>query len=262
MKKSIISITAFFSILLLAYAGSAQKLPKTQTQSVLLPSAFKIDGSAAEWNNKFQCFNKNVTLYCTIANDNNYLYLVVQATDPVIIKKLIAGGIKFTVCKSGERSEQHPFVATFPTIAFGYQVNLYREINEFKRSDKKDSLIKDLNKNLLKAIKLIKIEGGTAMADSISIYNQVGVKSAIHIDESLRLTCEILLPLKLVGIRSLANRIAYNIMLNGSSETSNSVKAGNNVTITDVPMGMSDDNSFQVLNFPTDFWGVCTLAKP
>jgi hypothetical protein len=261
MRNSIISITFFFSIFCLYFTSSAQKLPKTQTQSVLLPLNFKIDGIAAEWNNKFQCFNKNVTLYCTIANDNEHLYLVIQATDPIIVKKIIAGGVRFTVCKSGERSEANPFAITFPSTTFRYQSQLYQNVNSFKGCDRKDSLINDLNKILLKSNKLIRLEGTLGATDSVSIYNRIGVKAAIHFDENLRLTCEILVPLKLIGIHSLKSQIAYNIMLVGSSGIK-PVKFGKKVTVTDVPMGMSDDATFQLLNFPTDFWGVCGLTGP
>lgn len=259
MKNFIIRITVFFSILCLAFIGSAQKLPKAQTQSVVLPSNFKIDGAATEWSNIFQCFNKNVSLYCTIANDNDHIYLVVQATDPIIIKKVIAGGVRFTVCKSGTRSEVNPFVLTFPSTTFRYQSQLYQNINFFKRCDNKDSLINDLNKILIKSNKLIRVEGAAA-ADSISIYNRIGVKAAIHFDQNLRLTCEVLIPLKLIGIQSLQSPIAYNIMLLGSSGIK-PVKVGKKVTVTDVPMGMSDDATFQLLNFPTDFWSVCQLVN-
>ena len=259
MKKPIISIAVFVSILCLAFDSSAQKLLKTQTQSIWLPTSFKIDGAATEWNNKFQCFNKNVALYCTIANDNDHLYLAIQATDPIIIKKVIAGGVRFTVCKSGERSEINPFALTFPSTTFRYQSQLYQDINLFNSGDKKDSLINDLNKILLKSNKLLNIEGPAASADSISIYNNIGVKAAIHFDENQHLTCEIIIPLKLIGIQSLKSPIAYNIMLKGSSGIK-PVKFGKKVTVTDVPMGMSDDSTFQLLNFPTDFWGVCKLA--
>ncbi|WCT13774.1 hypothetical protein [Mucilaginibacter jinjuensis] len=258
MKNTYQFIILFYISFCFAVAASAQNLPKVQTQSVLLPKSFRIDGIVSEWDNKFQCYNKNVALYCTVANDQEHLYLAVRAIDPIIIKKMIAGGIQFTVCKSGERSEENPFTVTYPSIAFQPQSNLYRGINDFKKSNRKDSLIRDLNKTLISANKVIRLKGGEATADSVSIYNKLGIKTAAHFDDNLSFTCEILLPLKLVGIKALKSPIAYNIMLRGSSVIK-SFTVGK-VTVTDVPIGMSDDATFSVLNFPTDFWSRCTLT--
>jgi hypothetical protein len=258
MKKTYQFILLLYTLFRFAVTASAQNLPKEQIQSVQLPKSFRIDGIVSEWENKFQCYNKNVSLYCTIANDQEHLYLAIQATDPIIIKKMIAGGVQFTVCKSGERSEENPFTVTYPSITFQHQSNLYRNINDFKKSSRKDSLIRDLNRTLISASKVIRLKGGEATVDSISIYNKLGIKTAAHFEGNLSFTCEILLPLKLVGIKALKSSIAYNIMLRGSSVIK-SFTVGK-VTVTDVPIGMSDDATFSVLNFPTDFWSRCTLT--
>src|ERR1700743_1056296 len=75
----------------------AQKLPNKQVASIRLPVDVKIDGRTSEWDNKFQAYNHAVEVYYTMANDDKNLYLAIQATYPAIIRKIIDGGINFSI---------------------------------------------------------------------------------------------------------------------------------------------------------------------
>jgi hypothetical protein len=81
---------------MVSLALHAQKLPNVQTISLRAPAGVKIDGKTKEWNNRFQCYNHATSLFYTIANDDENLYLVIKAIDRDICKKIIGGGITLT----------------------------------------------------------------------------------------------------------------------------------------------------------------------
>ncbi|HCN84824.1 MAG TPA: hypothetical protein DIT07_14575 [Sphingobacteriaceae bacterium] len=54
-----------------------------------------------EWNDQLEAYNKNTGIFYTIANDNSNLYLTIKATDQNIIRKIVLGGITFTINTMG-----------------------------------------------------------------------------------------------------------------------------------------------------------------
>src|SRR5476651_2642642 len=98
-----------FSIILITiipFTANAQKLPAVQQVSVYAPVDIKIDGKATEWDNKFQAYNKTAGIYYTLSNNEDHLFLTVQATDPTTINKLVAGGLTLTIQKSGKKNDK------------------------------------------------------------------------------------------------------------------------------------------------------------
>ena len=93
LKIIIIKQTLFAFLFCIAISADAQKLPTEQQVSLRAPAGLKIDGKATEWDNKFQAYNHHTDFYYTIANDDNNLYLIVQANEPAIIKRILKGGI-------------------------------------------------------------------------------------------------------------------------------------------------------------------------
>src|ERR1700679_2125120 len=91
------------SFILITFIAAAQKLPEVQPAAVWAPENIKIDGDANEWNNKFQAYNKTAGIYYTLSNNEDHLFLTVQATDPDMINKLVAGGLTLTIQKSGKK---------------------------------------------------------------------------------------------------------------------------------------------------------------
>jgi len=114
MKKFILSSLLLGSACL---STNAQKLPNVQTASLRAPANTKIDGKPTEWDNKFQAYNHATEVYYTLANDDDKLYLVVQATDRQIINKIIGGGVTFTVQKSGKKNDKGGISITYPLFA-------------------------------------------------------------------------------------------------------------------------------------------------
>ncbi|HCN82336.1 MAG TPA: hypothetical protein DIT07_01770, partial [Sphingobacteriaceae bacterium] len=86
MKKALSTSLLLFLIgilylIIIPVTTSAQKLPNIQEASLRAPAGIKVDGKATEWNNQFQAYNKATEIFYTISNDDDKLYLAVQATD-------------------------------------------------------------------------------------------------------------------------------------------------------------------------------------
>lgn len=253
-----------------------QKLPNVQKESLRAPGNVKIDGKLNEWGGKLQAYNKVAEIFYTIANDDNNLYLAIQATDPEIIEKIIAGGVTLTINTSGNKNEKNAAIITFPI----YQTDKdhpYLNLSEQKKTLKKDAVNNQIRMDSLKnagnyklknAFKFIGTSGLNTIADElIPIYNTDGILAAAILDDDLFYNCEIAIPIKLFADGSAVNQLTYNVKLNGHAFGGSDVgvltsrfvswvgRDGNNYRM--------DDNSPRSWSLATasDFWSEYTLAK-
>ncbi|HTH82175.1 MAG TPA: hypothetical protein VL490_04545 [Mucilaginibacter sp.] len=264
MKNVILNLLIWTSICA-PLTLKAQKLPGEQTSSVNLPAGFKIDGLANEWNDKFLAHNKNTETNYTVANNNQYVYLAVQATDPLSIKKIIGGGITFTINTSGQKADRSPYSITFPVVPNSSQIFVFNSIVDMglyiNQKKAEDSVINIVNNKITSAAKEIKVKGFKTITDTlIAVYNETGIKSAAQINKDGALTCEFLVPIKLLGITPNSGKmIFYNVMVNGvTSIQQKNYTSG--VTVRSVPNSLSANSSnLSILQYPTDFWGSYTL---
>lgn len=255
---------AFIAI---TWNANAQKLPNVQTAGVLAPANIKIDSKTTEWYDTYQAYNKSTEVFYTMANDGENLYLTVKAVNPVVIKKILAGGITFTICKTGQRNDPAPATITFPVIDPKHQqANIMISLGELfakKESENKDSLINVINKKLADAIKEIKVKRLNLVDDSIvSVYNNIGLKTGVAINKNSALVYELIVPLKFLNQKDgKLDQFAYNIILNVPTTVTTIVRT-DRVMVTGMPNNMlingSDNNT---IAYPTDFWGKYTLAK-
>src|SRR5476651_1199450 len=116
MKKfgPVLSVLCLF--LFTCIQVDAQKLPNVQQTSLRAPANIKIDGKTTEWDNQFQAYNRATDVFYTLSNDDSNLYLIIQATDEDIIRKIINGHVSFTISKSGKKSDQDAAVITYPVF--------------------------------------------------------------------------------------------------------------------------------------------------
>jgi hypothetical protein len=262
MKLSNLTITLLI-ILINVSICAAQKSGAQQEKSVNLPTGFKIDGKATEWGGKLTLSNKNTGVLYNLADNNDYLYLAVQASDPLIQKKIISGGITFTICQSGERNDPAPVAITFPLIVAGMQTGITKSVNELNDKNvklNKDSIILSLNKKFTATAKAINVKGFKGALDStLSIYNNLGIRIGLSMDSKATLTYELLIPLKLLtAIRTPLKQLAYNVMLNGAS-TLKKTNVGTASVVT-TPRGLANnENDSIALQYPTDFWAKYVL---
>ncbi len=103
-------------LLVTALTANAQKLPNVQQVNLRAPADIKIDGKATEWDNKFQAYSNHTEFYYTIANDDKNLYVVIQATDPAIIRRIINGGVTLTIDRSDQKKDKDGMSITYPVF--------------------------------------------------------------------------------------------------------------------------------------------------
>jgi hypothetical protein len=236
----------------------AQSLPKVQTVSVRAPKDIKIDGIPTEWP-KFGAYNNATEFYYTISNDDNNLYLAVQATYHAIISKIVDGGITLTIKNSDKSNKVEPFTITYPYMLNPPSVSYPLRTNK-TFSDKQLSA---LNKEISGPIKEIPLTGAKGIkGDSISIYNDLGIKANGIVDHQKAYTIELAIPLKYIEQVIDANsNFSYRLQVNGldtSGKNGIVVVGGRGSEPSAAPVSDSNAN---FLVSPTYFEGTYTLAK-
>jgi hypothetical protein len=222
IKYSIASFV-FILIAIISFAGKAQKLPNIQENSLYAPANLNIDGKSNEWNNIFQAFNKNIDAFYTISNDDNNLYLAIKATSIRTIYKIFNGGISFTINGPNENN----------AIAVNYPLYNRKNLVVFVLEDKpvvtKDSTINSkhvssfidtLNTKLTNNLKEMEISINKGIKDTISIYNEEGIKARFLFDYNMAYNYELAIPLKYLKLEiNNSQKILYNIKMNGALST-------------------------------------------
>jgi hypothetical protein len=252
-------------------ALKAQKLPNVQKTSVYAPANIKIDGKPIEWDNKFEAQNDATSLFYTMANDDNNLYLTLQAIDAPTINKLIRGGLKITI-KSVKKTNNSVILA-FMVVPPSRRIYFLKSM--FEDNAETHKRISDFNDQLNNSIKDIGISGVKDIEDTvISVYNDYGIKQAVLLSPKGVLTCEIAVPIKYIAHLVDANSLKYNLMLPGiNNNTTDGIASslpgtsshGNVITtrvVTKVVINGEDvTKDIQGLSSPTDFSGTYVLAK-
>ncbi|RYZ98371.1 MAG: hypothetical protein EOP47_19490 [Sphingobacteriaceae bacterium] len=261
-------------------SANAQKLPNVQATGIYAPANVKVDGKATEWGNQLQAYNKNTSLFYTLANNNDNIYLTIQANDKVALQKAIGGGITFTIT-SKEKGAKAVSVST-PYLLGSNRSKITQKINI------QDTLIEAdlpvLNNVISANFKEISIKGIAAIPDStISIYNEHGIKISGLIDINKAYTCELAIPLKYIKqLTGTAGTFNYNLKLNGIKSEAVVIKDGSNnmsttaiagalrqmggmtvgdgVTVVGTARSVYGASPMELMN-PTDFSGTYTLVK-
>ncbi|MEO8886542.1 MAG: hypothetical protein ABI367_10800 [Mucilaginibacter sp.] len=245
---------------------NAQKLPNKQETALFAPTNVKIDGKTTEWGNTFQAYNKATEVFYTIANDNDNLYLIIQATEPIIARKIIAGGITFAINTPEKSKKGEQITISYPVFDSKNAPNINLRINTDDLSQLDyDLFIYDLNTEFAKKSKEIKLSGIKAIDDTlISIYNEYKIKPMAAFDDKKQYTYELALPLKYlkpaIGPQS---SFSYTITLNGSTRVEGArieyIEGG--IRITSPGTSAPSMNDMKFISSPTYFTGEYTLAK-
>jgi hypothetical protein len=277
------SFLAFALIIALSYSADAQKLNNVQEGSVSAPADVKADGKLKEWANPLQAYNKATRLYYTLANDGQNLYLAIQSTDQINNRKIIAGGISFTINTEGKKKDKGAFLVTFPVVSQSAMRGQFRRRGGAggQQGGLDSAAIVAMRKQIAASAKEITVSGFPAIADSvISIYNEYGIKAAVDYDAKGDLVYELALPLKLLNISvDDTKEFAYNIKVNGIQFGNRGGDGGGN----DGGGGFSggrrgggngggfggggggrsgpDGGDLQSMMSATDFWGKYLLIK-
>jgi hypothetical protein len=270
-KTALIFVFMVIAIL----CANAQKLPNVQKVSLYAPSDVKIDGIASEWNNKVQAYNRATSIFYTMANDDDNLYLIIQVKDPLIINKVISAGITFTINKNNKRDVKNAPSITYPVFEKDMKANISLknkpELDPQSPASvlRADSFMNANNKRLTDKSKYIMITGMKGLDSLISVYNTDGIKTAGLFDNQMVYTCELAIPLKFLEISSNTNdKFEYNIRsnelntdnLNGLTVKTDADGFPTSVAISSGALIPKKANWLE-LQSSTDFWGEYSLAK-
>lgn len=259
-------------LMLPAAPATAQKLPAVQKKGIRAPDNVKVDGRLTEWGDKLQAYNNTTQVFYTIANDDEYLYLIVRATDKNAIQKIDMGGITLSVSSSEKKLKDAPAI-TFPVYdkmgSKYFSVDDRPVITKNAERDRMqtDSFVNVKRKQLIEYFKWIGIANIKGISDNVlSIYNEEGIKVAFLLDAGVGFNCEMAIPLKYLEIGD-KGRFYYNINLNGEARYSTGIMEVRTGMYTYVKadgksysLGGSTTGQAYML-FPTDFSAEYTLIK-
>ncbi|MES2274929.1 MAG: hypothetical protein V4592_02825 [Bacteroidota bacterium] len=263
-----IAFTCIFLSFGSIFITQAQKLPNVQQHSLRAPENTKIDGKATEWNNKYQAHNDATNVFYTIANNNDFLYLIVHAEDPAVVETLTSYGFTFGLQTQGKKGNTKDAV----TIRFPLDVVKRLGLTLNKAGvvpDTAADVVRSVmtgNNNILQQRHQTIIVNGIKGLDTLSVYNDTGFKVAEAFDSKRNYTLEIAIPLKyLEFIKTGAATLAYHLLINGYAGSTIG-----NMPINTPPGGFTPEMLQGLAELEvrvnkryarTDFWGEYTLAK-
>jgi hypothetical protein len=194
--------------------AKAQQLPNVQTVNVLAPMDVKTDGKASEWGGSFEAYNKNTTLFYTMANDNEKLYLTIQARDMATIATILSGGVRLLITSPDKGTKLLPLVINYPIIR---AENAATVLTYLKTQTGEQNTLYAVNSQLEINARQIKITGVKEIADSlISVTNKHGVTAAGMFDQQHNYTCELSVTLKyLLPYINDIGTFSYSVSLKG-----------------------------------------------
>ena len=273
------SFKLILSLLALTIASDtlcAQKLPKVQETGLRVPANVKIDGKPTEWN-KFQAYNTTTGLYYTIANDDEKLYLAVQAKDQTVIKRMLGGGITLSIQRSTDKKDKNKISITYPMLADpkarSFSINLghatrtgtadpmthtitYTKLDVDTSVEARNTTMNMHNNLIAQKLKWIGVQGIKGVDTLSSIYNENNIKVSGLFDNREIYTFEMFIPLKYLNLPA-NGKFTYHLQVDGIK--------GQDTIFDGVPESVLQSPAISQLiaqqAASTDFWGEYTLVK-
>lgn len=274
LSALLLSSTAFFA--------QAQKVTELQEVSITAPHAVKVDGKNFEWKPTDFSVSKRTSLSYILSNDDKNLYLVIKSTDVANNRKIMMGGITFSINPDGKKKEKESLTLTYPVVNMqgpggnrrGGGMQAMRMGGGFgggQMSQKqRDSASAAMMKTQLAAAKEIRLNGFKKTTDSlVSIYNTSSIKAFATIDAENTYFYEVQIPLEELGIPATSvKEFAYNIKLNGLQIPGFDGPGGGGGGRGGFGGGGrggfgggGGNMDFQAMMSPTDFWGKYILSQ-
>ncbi|GAB2982860.1 hypothetical protein GCM10027049_19610 [Mucilaginibacter puniceus] len=265
---------ALWIILLFTSQAIAQKLPNLQTKSLRAPAAVKIDGKATEWNNNFQAYNTATSIFYTMANNAEFIYLTAHIKDPAVINRITNNGFTFKIYKNENPQDKDVISITLP-----YSANKYFNLDLSKPTRSDVALEKEILKNnnaLLSKHHKYMIVKGIPGLDSVAVYNDAGIGFAEAFDSNEDYTVELQVPVKYINLLpGDSSKFLYHMVINGLPKPSGpdrgviTFSSGGGTTFT-APKDITPEQQAQIEEgraqlakkyAPTDFKAEYTLVK-
>nr|WP_294898498.1 hypothetical protein [uncultured Pedobacter sp.] len=263
-----------FASLFNVFSVSAQKIADIQEESLVV-SKINVDGKANDWITPLKAFNKSTGLAYTIANDDKKLYIIMQAKDATTTRKILMGGITFSLNADGKKRSKELLNLTYPVITRnsrraamggGGQRAAYGSYQTMTQ-EQRDSMQNAIGQRELDGAKDIRISGFKDVTDTlVSIFNEYSIKAMASLDKNGTYTYEIGIPLELLPV-DIHKEFGYNIKVNGLEMRNfgGGNRGGDRPAGGFGGGGQRDGGrggfNFQDLMTPTDFWGKYTIAK-
>ncbi len=213
-NKLQITSAIIIAALSMAFNATAQKLPNVQTDGLRIPTNIKMDGKTTEWNNKFQAYNTATSLYYTMANNAEFVYLTAHTKDPEVIKRMTYNGFTFEVYKNDNQQIKDLVSITVPNSG-----NKYFSLNFSKPTGDDTPLEKNIlksNNELLQKFHKLMIVKGIKGLDTVAVYNDAGIAFAEAFDSNGDYTMELQLPIQFIKFLPGDNpKFSYHMSING-----------------------------------------------
>ncbi len=258
MKKITLLFLSAFTFL----QANAQKLPNKQEASVRIPVNVKIDGKATEWSNSFQAYNNATSVYYTMANNNDFVYLIGQINEPDVVERINKYGFTFEIYKKENPVNDELIGITSPPPIYPkyFTTTLYTATRAPDISLAKNRM-KSYNEALQKHHKLLVIKGIPGF-DTVSVYNdEPGIRLAEAVDINLNYTFELQIPMRYVKLlKGEDKQILYHFTVNTSPP---SFMRSPKEPYTPEQLAYIEEAEARIAkkNAATDFKAIYTLAK-
>lgn len=246
----------------------AQKLPKVQQGGMRAPANIKIDGKPAEWGN-FRAYNNATQVFYTMANDDEKVYLALQAENPDVIDQIVAAGVVLSIQQTANKNDKNKISITYP--AFDNPNTPILTFNLGARPvgvvidttvKARDSLMTRHNHLLSQKLKWIGVKDVKGVDTLISVYNGDGIQATGLFNNKKVFTLEMAIPLKYLNL-SITNeaKYTYHLQINGI----NNVDGGLGIVAVNPEQLQIILASIAPIigrrTATTDFWGEYILAK-
>lgn len=150
------------------------------------------DGQATEWPDPFRYYDGAAKVEFSFANNAQYLYLCIKATDEMAQRKLMHNGLVFTIA-TGKKTNS---VVTFP---LKHERPSGQQQGNFERGNQQRRDIKAMKQLMVSEIKTMKLEGFKNLPDGIySITTKEGIQTAAGLDSAGVFILEYQIPLALL----------------------------------------------------------------
>lgn len=261
-----------------------QRLPDLQTKVINVPADVRIDGVDTEWGPEYGAKNRKLDISYSIANDKDFLYLVVKAEkDSKEYNKITTSGLQFSVNVDNKNDSEKAYKVSFPTrsASTGSTAGMATTVmtvvggsmsgGSFTVSDRDgmmrraDSAMRANRTNRLNQAKEIKVFNFPAVTDSlISIYNEYDIKVAAKFTDKDEYIYEMAIPLSLMGLNATsAKEIAYQLRSNpiitrsiSQEEIAKMIPAGALPPGASISFrGAAGEGGFNEALIPTEVWG-------
>jgi hypothetical protein len=180
-----------------------------------------------------------------------------------VVNRIIGGGITLTIQQS--KDAKNNISINYPAIerknAIFINLRGKKGVIPDTSARAADSVMKRNNKNLEQKAKWILVKGIKDI-DTLSVYNEYGIKASGRFDIKKAYNCELAIPLKYLSQNGALTKFTYHLQVNGGNPPQMTFIASPGTDPAVTQKFQESMDSFQSkLSAITDFWGEYTLAR-